>query len=195
MGKYVIDETTLTGIGDAIREKEGSTEGIDPNDMKTRIQAIDTQEDLDEEMATQDELIEQVNEALIGKTGGGSKPEPVIEELLITENGTYEADDGVDGYSPVVVRVDASSGVAEIDMCKLQVICETDASACNGFYCTRVWEGRLQSNKINSFYGTGASETVENVACGSLIMMYITGNKPFNIMSHIFKSIQICKWP
>ena len=40
MEKYVIDKTTLTGIGDAIREKEGTTAGIDPIDMKARIQAI-----------------------------------------------------------------------------------------------------------------------------------------------------------
>lgn len=40
MEKYVIDKTTLTGIGDAIREKEGTTEGIDPSDMKARILAI-----------------------------------------------------------------------------------------------------------------------------------------------------------
>lgn len=34
---------------------------------------------------------------------------PVIEPLKVTENGTYEVPDGVDGYSPVVVNV-AGSG-------------------------------------------------------------------------------------
>ena len=35
--------------------------------------------------------------------GGGA--EPIIEPLEITENGTYTAPDGVDGYSPVTVNV------------------------------------------------------------------------------------------
>ena len=36
--------------------------------------------------------------------------EPVIEPLTITENGTYTAPDGVDGYSPVTVDVKGSGG-------------------------------------------------------------------------------------
>jgi len=70
MGKYVIDETTLTGIGDAIREKEGTTEAIPVSNMKARIQAIDTQEDLGAEMATQEELIRQIMAEAEGKVSG-----------------------------------------------------------------------------------------------------------------------------
>ena len=40
MSKYVIDNTTLTSIGDAIREKEGSSEAIKVSDFATRISAI-----------------------------------------------------------------------------------------------------------------------------------------------------------
>jgi len=35
----------------------------------------------------------------------GLAPEPVIEELEVTENGTYYAPAGVNGYSPVIVNV------------------------------------------------------------------------------------------
>lgn len=41
--------------------------------------------------------------------GGGSTP-AVIESLSVTENGTYTAPSGVDGYSPVVVNVSGSGG-------------------------------------------------------------------------------------
>lgn len=40
MSKVLIDETTLTGIGDAIRSKEGTTELIPPLEMKPRIEAL-----------------------------------------------------------------------------------------------------------------------------------------------------------
>ena len=40
MAKVFIEETTLTAIGDAIREKEGTTELIPVTEMSTRISAI-----------------------------------------------------------------------------------------------------------------------------------------------------------
>lgn len=46
---------------------------------------------------------------VITATGGGGA-DPVIKSLAITENGTYTAPDGVDGYSPVVVNVPTPDG-------------------------------------------------------------------------------------
>ena len=40
MSKYVIDETTLTAIGDAVREKDGSTEGILVSQLAAKIKNI-----------------------------------------------------------------------------------------------------------------------------------------------------------
>lgn len=40
MAEYLIQDTTLTGIGDAIREKTGRTELIDPLDMRSEILSI-----------------------------------------------------------------------------------------------------------------------------------------------------------
>ena len=42
MAKVFIEETTLTAIGDAIREKEGTAELVPVNDMATRIKAIES---------------------------------------------------------------------------------------------------------------------------------------------------------
>ena len=42
--------------------------------------------------------------------GGG---EPTIESLSVTENGTYTAPSGVDGYSPITVNVPGSSAVVQ----------------------------------------------------------------------------------
>lgn len=44
------------------------------------------------------------------ETDDTSAADPVIESLEITENGTYTAPDGVDGYSPIVVNVPSSGG-------------------------------------------------------------------------------------
>ena len=49
---------------------------------------------------------------VVTATGGGAA-ESVIEALSVTDNGTYTAPDGVDGYSPVTVNV--SSGGGAID--------------------------------------------------------------------------------
>lgn len=75
MAKVLVNESSLTGIADAIRGKNGSTDTYKPSEMAAAITAI---------------------------SGGG---EPVIEALSVTSNGTYTATDGVDGYSPITVNV------------------------------------------------------------------------------------------
>lgn len=61
MAKIFIEETTLSNIGDAIRDKEGTSDLIPVNDMASRISAI--------------------------TTGGGN--EPTDEELTITGDCSY----------------------------------------------------------------------------------------------------------
>lgn len=41
---------------------------------------------------------------------GCAVADPVVQPLEITENGTYTAPDGVDGFAPVTVNVEASGG-------------------------------------------------------------------------------------
>ena len=57
---------------------------------------------------------ENTNPAVLGTVldeyASGSGREPVIDSITLTENGTYEADEGVDGYSPITVNVPSGSG-------------------------------------------------------------------------------------
>ena len=76
MSKVLVNESSLTGIADAIRGKNGSTDTYKPSEMAAAITAIE-----------------------------GGAAEPVIEALEVTSNGTYTATDGVDGYSPITVNV------------------------------------------------------------------------------------------
>jgi len=72
-------------------------------DLLSVAQTIRTKGGTSEPLAWPDGYMSAV-EAI--QTGGAA---PVIEPLEVTENGTYEAPDGVDGYSPVTVNV-AGSG-------------------------------------------------------------------------------------
>ena len=47
------------------------------------------------------------------KNKGGGGKEPVVESLSVTENGTYNAPSGVDGYNPVDVNVPQREPVLE----------------------------------------------------------------------------------
>lgn len=68
----------LKQIADAIREKAGTTDAL--------------------------AFPQAMADAIAAIQGGGA----TIEPLTITENGTYTAPDGVDGYSPVTVEVKGS---------------------------------------------------------------------------------------
>lgn len=76
----------LNAIGDAIRRKTGKTDKLTLDQMPIEIASIET-------------------------GGGGTTPaNPIIEALSVTENGTYTAPNGVDGYSPVTVNVPIPDG-------------------------------------------------------------------------------------
>ncbi len=65
----------LQSLGDAVRERSGHTDKMTLDEMAIVIKTIPQ-----------------------GK-------EPVVEAITITENGTYTAPVGVDGYSPIMVDV------------------------------------------------------------------------------------------
>lgn len=74
----------LNAIGEAIRAKTGKTDKLTLDEMPNEIASI---------------------------SGGGTTPaNPIIEPLSVTENGTYTAPNGVDGYSPIEVNVPIPDG-------------------------------------------------------------------------------------
>lgn len=56
MPKVFIEESTLTAIGNAIREKTGKTELIDPALMSAEIEAIETGGGLPEDIRNFEEV-------------------------------------------------------------------------------------------------------------------------------------------
>lgn len=84
--KVSINEITLTNIGDAIREKTGKTDLIAPGNMPEEIRGI------------------------------VSGADPVIQQLDVKANGTYNVYDGIDGFGPVVVNVPQDGGPSQEDL-------------------------------------------------------------------------------
>ena len=84
MSNYIINDSELIAIADAIRSKNGTTDEYTTAEMPGAIAAI--------------------------VSGGG---DPTIEELEVTSNGTYAAPEGIDGYSPIVVNVPQDGAPSE----------------------------------------------------------------------------------
>lgn len=76
----------ITEIANAIRTKKNTTEKIPLVNFPSEILSIET------------------------------KSDPVIEELTVTENGTYTVPSGTDGYNPVVVNVPTGGGGEKVEI-------------------------------------------------------------------------------
>ena len=106
MSEYaVLPLSDYTEACEAAREMTGTSDKITSGQLAGKIRSISKGENLDDELENQDDLIEDIMAALQGKAAGSGGSDPVIQSLTVTENGTYTAPGGVDGYSPVVVDV------------------------------------------------------------------------------------------
>ena len=96
--------TTLTSlfsdIADAIREKTGSTEDIVADEFPDAIAEISGGDGGAYDITAVDNGDGTQTINIVDADGAA-----VIEPLTVTENGTYPAQGGVDGYAPVVVNV------------------------------------------------------------------------------------------
>lgn len=93
----------MTAIANEVRSLSGVADKLNLDEMAAHTKDANTEVD------TQEDLIQQIKTALQGKSAVGDA-EPVIHPLEVTENGTYTAPDGVDGYSPVTVNVPIPDG-------------------------------------------------------------------------------------
>ena len=103
--------STLTGlftdIADAIREKTGGTDSIVADNFPTAIGEIVPQEDLDTELATQDDLIAQIATALEGKAGAAS--EDLSAEMTAQDEAIASQDDLI---AQIMAALESKSGTS-----------------------------------------------------------------------------------
>lgn len=90
MAKYVIEDTTLIGIADAIREKEGSTAAIPVPGMKQRILDIQTGIDTSDATATEPEVTEGETFYANGEKKTGTMPKIAGIETELAAGESYD---------------------------------------------------------------------------------------------------------
>ena len=111
MVEYLIQDATLTNLGDKIRVLSGTEDAMTPAAMASNVDEANT------EVTTQADLIAQIASALEGKAvdSGGTTAEPVLQSKTVspsTSQQTITPDSGYDGLSSVVVNAMPTAGQA-----------------------------------------------------------------------------------
>ena len=89
------------------------------------------------------------DEVTVNVSGGGS---PTIEPLSVTQNGTYTAPSGVDGYSPVTVNVSGGGGIVECEMPNYESV-TADSTFESSMSIGRVEAPRAMGSGVNCWWG------------------------------------------
>ena len=94
MAKYSIEDTTLTGIGDAIRAKDGSADPIHVPDIPSRIAAIQTGADVSGVTATE---VDVVAGKVFVDASGAEKTGTLVVQTYYYGSSAPSSDLGADG--------------------------------------------------------------------------------------------------
>lgn len=78
MAEYLVQDTSLTSIADAIRDIDGSTDKVTPSGMVTALEGVNT------EVVTQADLISQIATVLEGKSAGGASFETCSVDITVS---------------------------------------------------------------------------------------------------------------
>lgn len=112
MAKYVIEDTTLTGIADAIRSKEGTTAGIPVPDMSQRILEIQTGIDTSGATAEEADVIEGKIYYANGEEKTGTMPAITGIETELAAGGSFDISLGYHDGTGKVTAKDLASQTA-----------------------------------------------------------------------------------
>lgn len=88
MAEYLIQDTTLTNLGNSIRTLDGTTATLSPAEMKANLDTFNTE--LGEIASTQDTLIADIITALEGKSAGGDSGNGTTIETVTVTIDFYE---------------------------------------------------------------------------------------------------------
>lgn len=165
MSEYIIQDTILENIANAIREKNGTQITYYPNEMAVAIQQINTSgypEPTGTIAITQNGTADVKDYAT-----AAVNVSPNLQSKTATQNGTVTPDSGYDGLSSVVVDVEGPS-VSDND---LLFHFNNDFNSAGRLPCLWLNRNGLEISTEQSKFGTaslktGTTQTKNNVVLG-----------------------------